>query len=102
MVVPDIEDLFLPVLAEDILVNLTECRSLVDDLLEKLPSIWEKNTCVDSSLGPALKVCYAIAKNHGGRILVQMSALPNLGAKIGLEQREQKRSVDVGNHYFFF
>eukprot|EP01091_Cochliopodium_minus_P016258 TRINITY_DN6039_c0_g1_i1.p1 TRINITY_DN6039_c0_g1~~TRINITY_DN6039_c0_g1_i1.p1 ORF type:complete len:857 (+),score=251.64 TRINITY_DN6039_c0_g1_i1:26-2596(+) len=96
LVVPDIEDLFLPVLAEDILVNLTECRSLVDDLLEKLPAIWEKNTCVDSSLGPALKVCYAIAKNHGGRILVQMSALPNLGAKIGLEQREQKRSVDVG------
>ena len=96
MIVPDIEDLFLPVPSEDILVNLTECRHLIDELLEKLPSIWEKSSIVDSCLGPALKVCYAITKNFGGKILVMMSTLANMGNKIALEQREQKKMLEIG------
>ena len=96
LVVPDIDDLFLPIPVEDILVNLSESKQIVEDLLEQLPSIWEKTTTVDSCLGPALKVCYAVTKNFGGKILVHAGSLPNLGAKIGLENREQKKSIDMG------
>lgn len=58
-VVADIDDLFLPV-PDDLLVNLSECRSIVDSLLDSLPSMFETNQNVETALGPALNAAYSI------------------------------------------
>ena len=104
MVIADVEELFLPVLPEDILVNLQESRQLVDDLLEKLPQIWQKNQIVESAIGAAIKVAYAVGKNGGGKILVMQASFPNVGQKMCLENREQKKAGDIGtdNEVLFY
>ena len=53
MVVPDLDDMFLP-LPEDLLVNLSESRAVVESLLESLPTMF-KDYHVESALGPALQ-----------------------------------------------
>lgn len=67
MVVGDLDgEPFLPVPTEDLLVNLAEARTVVDALLESLPSIVSPNPSPDSALGPALQVCcvsYALSIN---------------------------------------
>eukprot|EP00798_Chlamydomonas_sp_ICE-L_P030133 gene30133-35109_t len=56
MVVTELEDPFIPLLPEDLLVNLAESRELFDTLLDSLPSMYAKSQVVDSCMGPALKV----------------------------------------------
>lgn len=59
MVVADLDDPFLP-LPDDLLVNLSESRVVVDALLDSLPSLFEKNISIESALGPALKATFMI------------------------------------------
>jgi protein transport protein SEC24 len=59
MVVADLDDPFLP-LPDDLLVNLSESRAVVDALLDSLPSLFEKNISIESALGPALKATFMI------------------------------------------
>lgn len=59
MVVADLEDPFLP-LPDDLLVNLSESRAVVEALLDSLPSMFENNPNIESALGPALKATFMI------------------------------------------
>lgn len=59
MVVSDLEDIFVP-LPDDLLVNLSESRSVVDAFLDSLPSMFQDNVNVESAFGPALKAAYMI------------------------------------------
>jgi len=43
---------------DSLLVNLQESKSLVIDLLSKLPQWFEKNMETGSALGPALQAAY--------------------------------------------
>lgn len=54
MVVSDLDDVFVP-LPDDLLVNLSESRSVVDVFLDSLPSMFQDNINVESAFGPALK-----------------------------------------------
>jgi hypothetical protein len=56
-VVADLEgEPFLPIPTEDLLVNLSDARAVVDSLLDSLPSIVAPNNSPDSALGAALQV----------------------------------------------
>ena len=63
MVVSDLDDVFVP-LPDDLLVNLSESRTVVESFLDSLPSMFQDNVNVESAFGPALKgafmvmVCY--------------------------------------------
>ena len=59
MVVADLEDPFLP-LPDDLLVNLSESRTVVEALLDSLPTMFENNLNVESALGPALKATFMV------------------------------------------
>lgn len=78
LVVTDIEDIFLP-LPDDLLVNLSDSREVVETLLTKLPSIFQSTNNVESVLGVALKAAYNVVKNIGGKLVVFASALPSMG-----------------------
>lgn len=54
MVVSDLDDIFVP-LPDDLLVNLSESRNVVEAFLDSLPSMFQDNLNVESALGPAVK-----------------------------------------------
>ncbi|KAJ6794060.1 protein transport protein Sec24-like [Iris pallida] len=78
MVVADLDDIFLP-LPDDLLVNLSDSRNVVDAFLDSLPSMFQENTNVESAFGPALKAAFMVMGQLGGKLLVFQSTLPSLG-----------------------
>ncbi|RAL38967.1 hypothetical protein DM860_014793 [Cuscuta australis] len=59
LVVSDPEDTFVP-LPDDLLVNLSECRDVIDTFLDSLPSMFQDNVNVESALGPALRAVFMV------------------------------------------
>ncbi|KAL3680064.1 hypothetical protein R1sor_023020 [Riccia sorocarpa] len=78
MVVAELDDPFLP-MPDDLLVNLSESRAVVEALLDSLPAMFQNNLNVESALGPALKAAFMVMSQLGGKLLVFQSTLPSLG-----------------------
>ncbi|XP_042514505.1 protein transport protein Sec24-like At3g07100 [Macadamia integrifolia] len=78
MVVSDLEDIFVP-LPDDLLVNLSESRNVVDAFLDSLPSMFQDNVNVESAFGPALKAAFMVMNQLGGKLLIFQNTLPSLG-----------------------
>lgn len=79
MVVADIDDPFIPI-PDDLLVNLVDSFTVVEALLDSLPSIFEGSTQEDSCMGPALKAAFLIQSHIGGKMLLFQAAVPNIGS----------------------
>lgn len=86
LVVSDLDDVFIPV-PDDLLVNLTESRTVIESFLNKLGSMYKSTQNVNSALGPALNAANKILGPIGGKIIVLQSILPNFG-KNSLKKRE--------------
>jgi len=54
LVMSDVDDVFLPK-PNDLLVNLTECRTAMESLLGRLNDMFTDNHTIGSALGPALQ-----------------------------------------------
>lgn len=54
-----VTDVFLPT-PDNLMVNLADCRELIRDLLEKLPSKYKESYDTHSALGAALQVAYKL------------------------------------------
>ncbi|KAL8274390.1 hypothetical protein Esti_001712 [Eimeria stiedai] len=80
-VVPQVEDMFLP-LSEDLFVPLQECKEAVLSTLAALPDIWRSTGCADNCMGSALKAATMVAKHVGGKILLFSSAPPTMGEAV--------------------
>ncbi|KAJ4725231.1 Protein transport protein Sec24-like [Melia azedarach] len=78
MVVSDLDDIFIP-LPDDLLVNLSESRSVVETFLDSLPSMFQDNINVESAFGPALKAAFMVMSRLGGKLLIFQNSLPSLG-----------------------
>ncbi|KAI5065089.1 hypothetical protein GOP47_0019784 [Adiantum capillus-veneris] len=78
MVVADLDDPFLP-MPDDLLVNLSESRAVVEALLNSLPSMFKDNLNVESAVGPSLRAVFMIMSQLGGKLLFFQSTLPSLG-----------------------
>ncbi|XP_072957641.1 protein transport protein SEC24 A-like isoform X1 [Typha angustifolia] len=78
MVVADLDDIFLP-LPDDLLVNLSDSRHVVDVFLDSLPNMFQDNVNVESAFGPALKAALMVMSQIGGKLLIFQSTLPSLG-----------------------
>jgi len=59
IVVADLDDIFLP-LPDDLLVNLSDSRHVVDAFLDSLPNMFQDNTNVESAFGPALRAAFMV------------------------------------------
>ncbi len=75
LVVADAADPFLPA-STDLLVNLAECRSQIDALLEQLPSYYASPSKSSPSFGPMLNAAHLLIKPFGGKIVAFLSNLP--------------------------
>lgn len=78
MVVSDLDDIFVP-LPDDLLVNLSESRSVVETFLDSLPSMFQDNVNIESAFGPALKAAFMVMSQLGGKLLIFQNTLPSLG-----------------------
>ncbi|CAA6666223.1 unnamed protein product [Spirodela intermedia] len=78
MVVADLDDIFVP-LPDDLLVNLSESRNVVDAFLDSLHTMFQENVNVESALGPALRAAFMVMSQLGGKLIVFQSTLPSLG-----------------------
>ncbi|MCL7031933.1 hypothetical protein MKW94_000124 [Papaver nudicaule] len=78
MIVSDLDDIFVP-LPDDLLVNLSESRHVVDSFLDSLPTMFLDNVNVESAFGPALKAAFMVMNRLGGKLLIFQTTLPTLG-----------------------
>ncbi|MBA0742576.1 hypothetical protein Gogos_015618, partial [Gossypium gossypioides] len=78
MVVSDLDDIFVP-LPDDLLVNLSESRNVVETFLDSLPSMFQDNVNVESAFGPAVKAAFMVMSQLGGKLLIFQNTLPSLG-----------------------
>ncbi|MBA0619120.1 hypothetical protein Godav_028355, partial [Gossypium davidsonii] len=78
MVISDLDDIFVP-LPDDLLVNLSESRNVVETFLDSLPSMFQDNVNVESAFGPAVKAAFMVMSQLGGKLLIFQNTLPSLG-----------------------
>ncbi|RHY35320.1 hypothetical protein DYB32_000221 [Aphanomyces invadans] len=83
MVVPDINELFIPI-PDELLVNLSDSRELVEALLDMLPRAHQNTRNPDTCLGPAIRAAFRLM------MLVFQSSLPTAGQG-SLKHREDSR-----------
>ncbi|MBA0676246.1 hypothetical protein Goari_017740 [Gossypium aridum] len=76
MVVSDLDDVFVP-LPDDLLVNLSDSRNVVETFLDSLPSMFQDNVNVESAFGSALKVAFMVMSKLGGKLLIFQNTLPS-------------------------
>jgi hypothetical protein len=55
LVVPDIDNIFLPLSEQVVFVKYADCKTNVDILLEKLPVMFASSKVNDSSFGAAIE-----------------------------------------------
>lgn len=89
LVVSDTDDVFLPK-PTDLLVNLTEARASLENLLGRLGDMFAENHSLGSALGPALQAGFKLMNPIGGQILCLSSTLPTVGPG-ALKNREDAK-----------
>ncbi|CAG8555774.1 1225_t:CDS:10 [Paraglomus occultum] len=78
LVVPDVNDVFVP-LSDGFLVDPVESRSVIEGLLEALPTMFAETNIAEPVLGAAVKAVYAALVDTGGKLIVFQTTLPNFG-----------------------
>ncbi|KAJ3205175.1 COPII subunit [Entophlyctis luteolus] len=89
LVVADLEEAFLPV-PDDLLVTLTESRTVVEKLLANLPNMFRNTQNIQNVLGRALQFGFKMINAIGGKIVVFQASLPNF-SEGGLKMREDSK-----------
>lgn len=78
MIMPDIEDPFVP-LSDGLFVDPYESRAVITSLLARLPTLFADIKNPEPALYPALSSCLAALEKTGGKIIASVSALPTWG-----------------------
>jgi len=97
IVVSEIVDVILP-LPEDLLVNLKDSRSVVDSLLDSLPSMFKTSASTTNCLGPALNAAKKVIQHMGGKIVLFVSSLPQIGEG-ALKNRDNPRLLGTDKEH---
>jgi len=88
LVISDLNDVFVPLPPDNLLVNLQDSMELVEQLLEMLTEVHAKTQNVECCMGAALSAASLVMSDVGGKILLLASSLPSIGP-----YRLQQRSV---------
>lgn len=97
LIVPDVEDVYTP-LHSDLIVQLTECRQHLEQLLETIPAMFANNKVSESSFGAAMKAAFLALKPTGGKLLVFQSVLPSVGiGSLSGREAEGRTNIAAGD-----
>ncbi|KAM5553465.1 protein transport protein Sec24-like [Rosa sericea] len=95
LIVPDVQDVYTP-LETDVVVQLSECRQHLEQLLESIPTMFQHSKTAESAFGAAIKAAFLAIKSTGGKLLVFQSVLPSTG--IGaLSAREAEGRANISS-----
>ncbi|KAK9159454.1 hypothetical protein Syun_005795 [Stephania yunnanensis] len=72
LIVPDVQDVYTP-LQTDVIVQLSECRQHLEQLLENIPTMFQSNRVAESAFGAASKAAFLAMKSTGGKLYVFQS-----------------------------
>ncbi|KAI9340889.1 Sec23/Sec24 trunk domain-containing protein [Obelidium mucronatum] len=95
LVVPDVNDMFVP-LNEGFLVDPWESRTVIENLLNSLPSLFEGNRVSESILGAAAQAAMLALKDVGGKLFMFQTTLPTHGPG-ALKNREDVKLLGTDN-----
>ncbi|KAK4053375.1 COPII coat Sec23p-Sfb3p heterodimer component [Microbotryomycetes sp. JL201] len=89
LVVPDIEEMFLPMM-EGFLVDPYESRSVIENLLDSLPNLTAETSITEAAIGGPIKAAMLALKQFGGQINIFQTSLPTIGPG-SLKHREDNK-----------
>ncbi|KAI8324754.1 hypothetical protein GQ54DRAFT_295924 [Martensiomyces pterosporus] len=89
MVVPDIQDVFVP-LNEGFVVDPLESQHIIEGLLDSLPSMFARNRTAEPVLGAVIQAAHEALSGRGGKLFILQTALPTLGPG-SLRQRDDAK-----------
>ncbi|KAH9917662.1 sec24-like protein [Epithele typhae] len=78
LVVPDVDDVFLP-LSDGLFVNPVDSRDAIVNLLSALPARHEQTLEREAALGSALTASLAALAGRGGQVVAFAATLPTIG-----------------------
>lgn len=62
MVIADLDELFIPI-PDELLVNLSDSREIIETLLDSLPAIHQNARSAETAMGPAIRVAFKLMVN---------------------------------------
>ncbi|KAJ1894202.1 COPII coat Sec23p-Sfb3p heterodimer component, partial [Kickxella alabastrina] len=89
MVVPDIQDMFVPI-HEGFVVDPLESQHIIEPLLDALPTMFAKNHTAEPVLGAVVQAAHEALRARGGKLFVFQTALPTFGPG-SLKQRDDAK-----------
>ncbi|KAJ2003211.1 COPII coat Sec23p-Sfb3p heterodimer component [Coemansia thaxteri] len=89
MVVPDIQDMFVPI-NEGFVVDPVEARHIIEPLLDALPAMFANNRTAEPVLGAIVQAAHEALRGRGGKLIAFQSALPTFGPG-SLKQRDDPK-----------
>ncbi|KAJ2770296.1 COPII coat Sec23p-Sfb3p heterodimer component, partial [Coemansia nantahalensis] len=89
MVVPDVNDIFVPI-NEGFAVDPDESRHVIEGLLDSLPAMFAQNRTAEPVLGAVVQAVHEALHRRGGKLLVFQTALPTFGPG-ALRQRDDPK-----------
>ncbi|KAG0170858.1 COPII subunit [Apophysomyces sp. BC1034] len=93
LVVGELDDMYLPRATNDLVVNLAESRPVVEDLLNRMKTMYNETHAATNCLGSALQAARKLLSSTGGKIVCFQGSLPSVGE--GSVKPQEDRSVAV-------
>ncbi|KAL8763419.1 MAG: hypothetical protein Q9194_007355 [Teloschistes cf. exilis] len=101
LVMPDLEDPFVPLGSDGLFVDPYESKSIITSLLRKLPNLFSHNRVPEPALLPALKAVQAALATTGGKISCSISALPTHGpGRLFLRDKNDLHGIETERKLF--
>jgi protein transport protein SEC24 len=79
MTVGEVHNMFLPMPTANMLVRYGEHKAQIDELLDKLPVMFQHTGVNESALGAALNAAALMLNNTGGKVFVLQAGRPMFG-----------------------
>ncbi|PVV04045.1 hypothetical protein BB560_001461 [Smittium megazygosporum] len=107
LVVSDIRDMFLP-LKDGLLVDPYESRSIIESLLDSIPTLFSSNRTAEPVLGSVVTAAHEALKGRGGKLFLFQSSMPTYGPgalrhrdDIKLHNTDKEKTLFVPNDTFY-
>ncbi|KAG0377736.1 COPII coat Sec23p-Sfb3p heterodimer component [Mortierella sp. AD032] len=100
MVVPDVDDVFVP-LSDGFLVSPETSKSIVESLLDTIPQLFAENKTTDPVIGAVVQAVRMALENRGGKLIMFQTALPTSGPG-ALKQREDSKLYNTDKERTLF
>lgn len=100
LVVSDTSDVILPHITDDLLVSIEDSRSVIDALLDSIPSMFSSSQITATCTGAALLAAKRVISHVGGKLCLFQSSLPSIGDKDStLNSRENPRMMSTDKEH---